>query len=137
MVGLMFYESIVGMKLRRINKGDLETRVAWMNNPMVYSSMHYSLPVKLDDTIRWYDSNRENDSRVDVCFEENHTIMAFGGITSIDSCLKKGELYVFVSPSMQKRGIGTQAVRLLCSFGFKQLGLHKIYLLVNEDNNHA
>ena len=45
-----------------------------------------------------------------------------------------GELYVFVCPTTQAKGLGTEATRLLCEYGFAELGLNKIYLETNDDN---
>lgn len=125
------------MLIRKIEKSDLQLRVDWMNNPKIYSSMHFDLPVLLENTIRWFEKNQSNDHRSDVCFVDNEEIVAFGGLTSIDQILKKAELYIFVNPDSQKKGIGTHATKLLCQYGFEELGLHKIYLLTNENNTAA
>jgi len=122
------------MELRKLTFEDLPIRVEWMNNPKIYSSMHFDLPVLLENTIKWFEKNRTNNQRSDVCFVENEEIVAFGGLTSIDNTLKKAELYIFVNPDSHKSGIGTQATKLLCQYGFKELCLHKIYLLTNENN---
>lgn len=122
------------MELRKLTFEDLPIRVEWMNNPKIYSSMHFDLPVLLENTIKWFEKNRTNNQRSDVCFVENEEIVAFGGLTSIDNTLKKAELYIFVNPDSHKSGIGTQATKLLCQYGFEELGLHKIYLLTNENN---
>lgn len=105
-----------------------------MNNPKIYSNMHFDLPVSLEKTERWFENNQKNNLRSDVCFVEKGEIVAFGGLTSIDINLKKAELYIFVNPDSHKSGYGTMATGLLCEYGFKELGLHKIYLLTNENN---
>lgn len=122
------------MIIRKLKLDDLLTRVEWMNNPKVYLSMHFDLPVLLDNTIAWFEKNQNNNNRADVCFEDDGAVIAFGGLTSIDPVLKKAELYIFVNPNLQKSGVGTKATKLLCEYGFKELHLHKIYLLTNEDN---
>ena len=122
------------MIIRRITLDDLKTRVDWMNNPKVYMSMHFELPVLLENTVKWFENNRTNDKRADVCFEEEGVLVAFGGLTTIDPVLRKAELYIFVDPIAQKSGIGTRATKLLCEYGFNELNLHKIFLLTNEDN---
>jgi len=122
------------MIIRKITKDDLPIRVEWMNNPKIYSSMHFDLPVLLEKTVIWFENNQNNSLRSDVCFIENNEIVAFGGLTSIDNALKKAELYIFVNPYIQRSGIGTKATKLLCQYGFAELKLHKIFLLTNEDN---
>lgn len=127
--------------LRPIRQEDLETRVEWMNNPRVYSSMHFEIPVTLDNTLKWFDRNKGMTNRHDVAFERigesfniEEELIAFGGLTSIDPVLRKAELYIFVSPFLQHQGLGLQATKLLCEYGFSELGLNKIYLETNEDN---
>lgn len=122
------------MIIRSIYIEDLPLRVRWMNNPKVYTSMHYETPITLEKTIEWYNKNIDNRRRVDVCFVQNDEIVSFGGLTSIDSMLKKAELYIFVNPENHHAGIGTMTTKMLCKYGFEELGLHKIYLFVNEDN---
>ena len=125
------------MILRRLQVEDLKTRVEWMNNPKVYSSIHFDIPVSLDNTIRWFENNQKNDNRADVVFEEKGQLLAMGGLTNINRETNKAELYVFVNPNLQKGGLGTQATKLLCKYGFENLYLDKIYLETNEDNHAA
>lgn len=125
------------MIIRKLDIQDLEVRVEWMNHPKVYSSMHYEIPVTLENTKKWFEKNMSNKNRVDFSFEVDGVLVAMGGLTGIDFNLNKAELYIFVNPNEQKTGLGTQAVRLLCQYGFEQLNLNKIFLLTNEDNYAA
>lgn len=125
------------MIIRRIKKEDLETRVEWMNNPAIYSSMHYDIPIVLENTLSWFKKNLDNNNRADVVFEEDDKIVAMGGLTGIDSLTNKAELYIFVNPFQQSKGIGTKATKLLCKYGFDNLGLKKIYLVTDVSNVSA
>lgn len=122
------------MIVRCLQERDLSVRVEWMNNPKVYGSMHYEVPVLLENTIKWYEKNIGNKGRADMVFEENGEVLAMGGLTGINRDVNKAELYIFVNPNLQRGGVGTKATKLLCKYGFEQLGLNKIYLETNEDN---
>ena len=123
------------MDVRKIVSKDLETRVSWMNNPKVYKSMHFKIPITIEETIEWYRRNSTNNCRVDVSIvEQDDTIVAMGGLTHIDFELMKAELYIFVSPEKQGMGYGTYSTALLCNYGFEVLGLHKVYLYTNATN---
>ena len=122
------------MELRRLKKEDLPTRVLWMNNPAVYNSMHFTLPITLEGTEMWFDNNIGNDKRVDVVLLDDGKIVAFAGITNIDLSLSKGESYTFVCPDLQGKGIGTRARRMVLDFAFSELGLNKVFAYTNEDN---
>ena len=126
------------MKIRLLTKDDLPQRVEWMNNPLVYQTMHFTIPISLEKTIEWHSKNQNNTSRCDVVFEdEEGLLVAMGGLTGIDPSLRKAELYIFVNPSRQREGFGSKATYLLCKYGFKVLQLHKIYLYTNESNHGA
>ena len=125
------------MIVRKLAESDLLLRVSWMNNEKVYSSMHFDIPVILENTLKWYHNNLGNDKRADLTFEDNGEIVAFGGLTAINREVNKAELYIFVNPIAQKGGLGTTATMLLCKYGFEELGLNKIYLETNEDNSAA
>ena len=67
------------MIIRKIQKDDLVTRVEWMNNPRIYSSMHYDIPVLLENTISWWENNQTKNNRTDVVIIENEDIVAMAG----------------------------------------------------------
>lgn len=108
-----------------------------MNNPAIYSSMHFDLPITLEKTMEWFNNNQGNEKRADMVVLEDGVIIAFCGITSINPVIGKSELYIFVNPNNQAKGYGTKATLLLCKYGFEEKGLHKIYLETNEDNYAA
>lgn len=122
------------MNIRRLEKSDLEKRVSWMNNPLVYANMHFEVPILMDKTIEWFESNLNNDKRFDVTIIDEGEIAAFGGFTSINREIGKAETYLFANPTSLHKGIGTRAKKLMCDFGFNDLGLNKLYFVTNEDN---
>lgn len=123
------------MQIRKLNESDLNLRVSWMNHPKVYSFMHFNLPVSLENTRKWYQLNINNNNRVDLVIDDfEGKPVAMGGFTSIVSSTRKAELYIFVNPDMQAKGIGTRVTSLLCKYAFEILNLHKVYLYTNETN---
>lgn len=122
------------MQIRKIELADLETRVAWMNNPQIYSTMHFQIPVLIENTIKWYENNKTREDRFDATFLEEGKVVGFGGFTAIDTEKLMAELYIFVNPESHKSGIGTRATQMLCQYGFEVLKLRKIYLYTNENN---
>lgn len=122
------------MEIKKLKYKDLATRVNWMNNPKVYKNMHFQVPVTIENTLRWFENIQNNVNRLDFAFWENQELVAMGGLTGLDGDTLKAELYIFVNPTIQLKGIGTQATRLLCDYGFSNMGLNKIFLITNEDN---
>lgn len=123
------------MKLRELEERDLSQRVAWMNDVRINATLNIQLPVTLEGTHLWFGRVLENVSRVDLAFENDAGVLvAMGGFTDIDRSVNKAELYIFVDPDLKGQGLGTEAVRLMCDYGFSEIGLEKIYLNVNADN---
>lgn len=126
------------MIIRKLTTQDLPTRVAWMNDPRVYSSMHFDVPVRMDKTEEWFARISKDEHRFDAVFTDEvggGKILAFGGITGIIRDASKAETYLFVSPECQHQGIGSRAKLLLCEYAFTQLRLNKLYVVTNEDNH--
>lgn len=119
------------MRIRKLKHSDLPIRVEWVNNPFVYKSMHFDVPITLDSTEIWYRRITDCTSRADMVFEQNGDLCAMGGFTSI---AKDAELYIFVNPNLQGKGLGKIALSLLCNYGFYDLHLESIYLYTNGDN---
>lgn len=125
------------MKIRKLRKEDLKYRVEWMNHPGVYTSMHFSLPITIEGTMSWFNKNIGSKQREDVVFLLNEKPIGMGGFTSIDNVISKAELYIFINPFLQGKGLGSKALLLLCDYGFRTICLNRIYLEVNEDNSIA
>lgn len=122
------------MEIRKLEEKDLQARVAWMNDRKVNSTLNIQLPVTIESTINWYQRIQGNPSRCDFSFEKDGQLVAMGGFTDIDNKVGKAELYIFVNPDMQGKGLGTESIQLMCRYGFKRMGLQKIYLHTNADN---
>ena len=74
-------EGISCMQIRRIKIEDLKERVKWMNHPKVYSTMHFSVPVIIENTINWYNKNKDNLTRVSYLVKCNIMHFARGNRT--------------------------------------------------------
>lgn len=122
------------MKIRKINNEDLRKRVDMMNHPKVYSSMYYTIPITIENTEKWYYQNLDNESRIDFVFDQNDELCAMGGVTNIDYTSKRAELYLFVNPENQNKGVGTKATNLICKYAFYELNLKEVYLFIKADN---
>ena len=56
----------------------------------------------------------------------------------IDPFNRKAELRIFIGESdCLEKGIGTEAICLLCRYGFKEMKLHRIYAYVHATNSRA
>lgn len=125
------------MIVRKLDIEDLPTRVKWMNNPRIYSSMHYEIPILLEKTQEWFYNNQYKDNRLDVVIcdsSDNNSIVAFAGFVGVDTVIGKAETYLFVDPDRIGEGLGSKAKSLMIDYAFNVLQLNKLYVITNEDN---
>ena len=57
------------------------------------------------------------------------------GLSGIDQHGRSGHLGLGLLPAFQGKGLGTDVVRVLCSYGFDILGLHRLQLETLPDND--
>jgi RimJ/RimL family protein N-acetyltransferase len=122
------------IKLRKLEEKDLQTRVDWMNNPKIYETMHFTLPITIEKTQEWFQNNRGNNSRIDLVVEENDFVLAMDGLTGIDDVICKGESYTMVNPEHKSKGIGTKTLFLKSIYAFEIAGVKKIWAYIDGDN---
>ena len=124
-------------RLRAIEESDL----AWINqnfwNPEVTRYLTVVWPEPLAGTRAFWERTRTSDGTVALLIE------TLGGeplgVCSLDGIQPRGrtaELGIWITEPLWNRGYGTDAVRTLCRFGFREMNLHRISLHV-YDFNHA
>lgn len=126
----------------RLEIEDLIDRVAWINDPAINANMTFETPLSLARTHSWFASSIQNIHRRDFAFwipndGTSPQRVAMGGLTEIELQHRHAELYLFVAPHLTGRGIGQQALRWLCNFGFVAIGLERIYLYTLGHNDGA
>lgn len=126
------------ISMRELQEQDLPERIRWMNDVRVNKTLNIQLPVTVETTYSWFRRISVNPNRRDFTFIDNEgTAVAMGGFTDINVKTRDAELYIFVNPNMQGKKYGTEAVRLMCEYGFEAMNLSTIYLHTNSDNKYA
>ena len=64
-------------------------------------------------------------------------IVGFLHLNDIDLLARKATLRLLIAPEMQHQGYGTDAMQTLIGFCFRQMGLHRLGLIVLETNGRA
>ncbi|MGH2517065.1 MAG: GNAT family N-acetyltransferase, partial [Ktedonobacterales bacterium] len=68
---------------------------------------------------------------------EEGQVAGFLRLNELDLVARKATIRVFVAPEYQGRGLGTDTLRTLVDFCFREMGLHRLGLVVREDNARA
>jgi RimJ/RimL family protein N-acetyltransferase len=132
------------VRLRPIERADLPRFVAWFGDPEVRQHLALYRPMGLEEEERWFEKNLEaGDTQawaIDARETHESTWVHIGscGFHHIDWRNRSGEIGIVIGVRAEwGRGRGTEAVRALVSWGFRTLGLHRIYLKVFADNARA
>jgi len=64
-------------------------------------------------------------------------VIGFIRLNDIDVVARKATVRIMLAPDMQGQGYGTDALRCLADFCFRELGMHRLGLVVRDDNTRA
>lgn len=116
--------------LRGFEPSDLETWYQWFNNPEVTDLMNKGYyPNTIDTQTAFFQKLKESrfDIQLAIVTKEDNTLTGTIGLHRIDWIHRHGDVSVLVgNPRAFGRGIGTQAIGLICALAFRHLNLHKL-----------
>jgi RimJ/RimL family protein N-acetyltransferase len=122
-------------RLRAIEESDL----AWINrnfwNPEVTRYLTVVWPEPLAGTRAFRERARTSDDTVVLLIETlGGERLGVCGLEGIQARGQTAELGIWIAESRWNQGYGTDAVRTLCRFGFREMNLHRISLHVYDLN---
>lgn len=116
--------------LRLLESQDLPKRVEWINDPKVNEHLNMDVPTSLARTEKWLEKIADDMTRRDfsVFCSETDEYIGFCGLTSIEKPAMKAEHYIAIGDEKYRgSGYGPHVYALLMEYGFKELGLNRIY----------
>lgn len=126
------------IRLRPLTLGDLDAIMAWINDPdVVRNFARLSGPITREEEERFLTATLGSETdRLWAIERDDGKYLGNAGIHKIWWPSKNGRLGLVVGDkSAHGRGVGTEAMRLLCEKGFEELGLHKLWLMRFADNH--
>lgn len=121
--------------IRKFEREDIPKKVEWINNPENNEFLHYDLPIEVEKTQRWFDNNLGRMDRYDAVIEADGVPCGTIGLLNIDRKNSKAEYYIAMGETYLKgKGVSTQASKLILEYGFRELGLNRIYLFTEVEN---
>lgn len=127
------------MKLRSLEFDDNSKIVGWRNSKHVLKNFLDKRKITVESHNQWYKNEvvTGNVKQFIIVLDNGEEIGSVY-LRNIDKLNSKAELGIFIGEKTAiGKGYGTQAVALLCDYGFNELGLHKIFLRVVESNQTA
>ena len=134
--------NITGQKirLRMMGSEDTEAIVRWRNNPRVQKNFIYQKPFTKEGHEHWIKTMVEPGKVVQFIIEDLESERPVGSVyfRDIDRDYEKAEYGIFIGEDdAVGKGFGSEAAHLAVDYGFKELGLHKIFLRAFADNQAA
>jgi len=126
------------VRLRPVAELDLPLFVRWLNDHEVryWLSMADGPGLTLESEREWFDEMRADPATVAWCIEtEDGLPIGNLGLHAIDEAHGRATLGIFIGEKAYwGRGYGTEAIRQVLSYGFREMDLRRIALGTDEDN---
>lgn len=131
------------LRLRAVERADLDKFHAWINDPEVTEGLALYLPMSMRDEESWFDGvakrpPQEKPLAIECREGDGWKLIGNSGFFDIDSTARSGEIGIMIGEkSYWNKGYGTEAMTLLLKHGFETLNLHRIFLRVYASNPRA
>ncbi|MGH3350754.1 MAG: GNAT family N-acetyltransferase [Nocardioides sp.] len=128
------------VRLRELRDADLPMLVDWWRSPdvAVFNDRIQPRPDKpLEEMYRqWSDNGAASGAGFCVETVDGDLIghVALWGAEGRNRCATFG---IMIGPEHQSQRLGSEATQIMVNYGFNELGLHRIELMVNADNDRA
>lgn len=128
--------------LRAAERSDLETFVRWLNDADVTDNLAMFAPMSLAAEEAWFERMLAAQGTTDyhwvICLLEDDRAIGSTGLHRIDPREGTAEFGIFIGVKGEwGRGHATDALRAVCDFGFGELRLERIGLMVYEGNDRG
>ncbi len=128
--------------LRALEPADLDRTQKWHNDPRLYDTLvspfRYVSQAAEQEWLRTKAAYSRTEIQLAICLRKDDRHIGNIHLTDIDWVSRHGHLGVFIGQTQdQSKGYGQQAVCLMLGHAFADLGLHRVYLTVLDDNPRA
>lgn len=126
--------------LRPMESKDTDNIIKWRNTDFVRRNFIYQAPFTKEGHEKWTSDMIETGKAVQfiICLNNNDESIGSVYLRDIDPVHHKAEYGVFIGEeSALSKGYGTQAAKLMLTYAFDSLKLHKVMLRVLAGNDSA
>jgi diamine N-acetyltransferase len=139
------------VRLRRIERADLPRFVEWLNDPDVRDGLAIFAPLSQAHEEQWFEGTLKLEAAaqpfaIDAALglagptggPSTWVLVGTTGFHTIDWKNRLAEVGICIGrKDLWGHGYGTDALRTLVRWGFRELNLHRVFLRVYEDNPRA
>jgi RimJ/RimL family protein N-acetyltransferase len=114
---------------------DAEYIVCWRSDPDIIANIFSREPLTLEFHLKWFNSPRQNRLDYVICLRDDEKPIGTVNFVDIDLHNLKAEAGKMVgNKSVWGKGLAKEACILWLSYGFKELGLNRIYTRILSHN---
>jgi ribosomal-protein-alanine N-acetyltransferase len=127
--------------LRRFNEDDLENVFKGLSHPDIipYYGVRYDSLEATKAQMAFFHDLEKNETGFwwAICSLDNTVFYGAGGLNSLSKEHKKAEIGFWLLPEYWGKGILSEAMPLICEFGFTNFDLHRIEGFVESKNENC
>ena len=124
-------------RIRPITIDDLDHMMTWVNDPEVVGCYAYfTKPITREEEAVWLSQKIVSSTDFVYAIEDDdETYLGNVGLEAVHWPARNGRLSITIArKSLRGKGHGTRAIELALEQAFGEHGLHKVYLVVADDN---
>lgn len=130
--------TIAGRKvaLGPVHRGLISHNLRWINDLVTSRFVRMGI-TSMEAEEQWYDHVSKSEDIAYFAVYDKETLQPIGGVDlhRIDRLNRTAELGIMIGEASHRgRGYGTEAVALMCDYGFNALGMNSVMLLVIDGN---
>ena len=129
------------IRLRALTMDDARITWKWRNQEEVRNDFSgHPFPVSYEEELAWYEKNiKVNFPNTSFGVEEvkASSLVGMTFLKNINMIFRHAEFSILIDSAQKGKGYGKEACYKTLEFGFRHLGLNKIYLKVRTDNTSA
>lgn len=125
--------------LSPMNPEDIEIYTKWLNDPEIlrYLNLRNSL-ISIVGEKEFLEKNANTEFCLSIVRSDNDELLGNISLKNIDYKNGFAELGIFIGETNNlSKGYGSEAIKLLTNYAFKELRLHTVYLTYFEENVRA
>lgn len=124
--------------LRRLEEKDAPFMIEWMHDDTVNCNFRYPFKeMTLERVNEFIKGSFDEDNQHFAIVDENDEYLGTISLKNISHNDKNAEYAIVTRKKAQGTGVAKKATQELMEYAFKELGLHKVYLNVLEENIRA
>ncbi len=127
--------------LRQFNRTDLENVFKGLSHPDIikYYGISFDTLEATKEQISWFKDLEKNETGIwwAICEKDDLKFVGAGGLNDLEKENRKAEIGFWLLPENWGKGIMKEVMPVICQYGFKTLGLHRIEGFVDSENSNC